>query len=261
MIQVQGPSPIALVGIAYGLAAAVAGAILWKTGRFSRHVKYAFLLVTLALGFAIFSPMLPYMFQELVLAAGSGAGTVILGAALGMAAYILVVFLFSRHFCGYLCPVGAVQELAYTVPSPKVKVPWKGVPQVARGIVFVLVVVAGTAASVPVLHALGIRQFFTLTISAGFLAFLCLVLVSVFVYRPFCRFACPPGVFFSLAALGARWKIRRTGKCTGCGKCEEACPTGEAGKDALKGECYMCRRCVEACPVRGALVYGGEGDA
>lgn len=254
-----GPNTIALVGIAYGLAAAVVGAFLWKVGLFSREVKYALLIVTLVLGFSIFSPMLPYMFQELVLQVGDGAGAVLLGAAFGMAAYILVVLLFSRHFCGYLCPVGAVQELAYTIPSPKVKVPWKAVPQVVRWVVFVLVVGAGIAASLPVLRALGIRQFFTLTLSAGFLVFLVLVLVSVFLYRPFCRFACPPGALFSLAALAARWKIRRTDRCIECGKCEKACPTGEAGKDALKGECYVCRRCVEACPVAGALAYGGKG--
>ena len=44
------------------------------------------------------------------------------------------------------------------------------------------------------------------------------------------------------------FKFRRNEKCIDCGKCEKACPTGEAGREDMKMECYMCNRCVEACP-------------
>jgi len=92
----------------------------------------------------------------------------------------------------------------------------------------------------------------------GFVVFSCLVVVSLFFYRPFCRFVCPVGAIFQVVATPALWKIRRTDACIECGKCEKACPTSEAGKEDSKGECYLCQRCMDACPVAGALRYGGK---
>jgi len=255
-----GPSPnaIQMVGVAYGILFVIVGAFLWRSGRFSRTVRYILLAVTILLGFSIFSPMLPYMFQELVANAGFRAGAGLLGAAFGMVLFFLLAFLFGRHFCGYLCPIGAVQEAASLVPAPKFRLPWKPLSSITRGLVFLLILWCGLALSLPVLHFFGIRQFFTLTFSAGFVVFSCLVVVSLFFYRPFCRFVCPVGAIFQVVATPALWKIRRTDACIECGKCEKACPTSEAGKEDSKGECYLCQRCMDACPVAGALRYGGK---
>ena len=84
-----------------------------------------------------------------------------------------------------------------------------------------------------------------------FWAFLTIVVISAFVYRPFCRLACPYGALLSLAAIKGRFKLRRNESCINCKKCKEACPTNEVGWTDLKQECYMCNRCKEACPVNG----------
>jgi len=253
-----GPNTIQMVGVAYGILFVIVGALLWRSGKFTRTVRYILLAVTILLGFSIFSPMLPYMFQELVANTGFRAGAGLLGAAFGMALFFLLAFLFGRHFCGYLCPIGAVQEVASLVPAPKLRLPWKPLSVIARGLVFLFILWCGLALSLPVLHFFGIRQFFTLTFSAGFVVFSCLVVVSLFFYRPFCRFVCPVGAIFQVVATPALWKIRRTDACIDCGKCEKACPTSEAGKEDSKGECYLCHRCMDACPVAGALRYGGK---
>lgn len=254
-----GPNTIQFVGIAYGILFILIGAFLWKTGRFTKPVKYILLLVTIFLGFAIFSPMLPHNFQQLVIRAEGYVGFALMGAAAGMAVFFILTLLFGRHFCGYLCPIGAVQELAHAVPGPKVKLPWKTGLPVVRWIVFFLILVAGLGYSLSVLAFFGIPEFFRLIFSLGFLVFLAIVIISVFVYRPFCRLVCPVGAIFQVFAIPARWKIRRTDACIECKKCEKACPTSEAGRDDRKGECYLCRRCIEACPVSGALYYGGTG--
>ncbi|MDH7594155.1 MAG: 4Fe-4S binding protein [Methanomicrobiales archaeon] len=256
-----GPSGIQFVGIAYGLIFTIIGAILWYKGIFSTRLKYTLLIVTLVFGFAIFSPMLPFMFQELVATSGGGAGASIAMAAAGMSAFFALALLFGRHFCGYLCPIGAVQELAFLVQVPKVKTPWKKSFLLIRGAVFIHIVISGVAFSFSLLGFLGVRQFFTLHISAGFLVFLAIIAVALFVYRPFCRIVCPIGAIFYIFAAMARWKIRRTGSCIECKTCERACPVSEAGREDAKGECYLCRRCIDACPVKGALVYGSSGKA
>ncbi len=252
-----GANPLQAIGLVYAVLFVVVAALLWRTGRFSRWVRYALLLLTVLLGFAIFSPMLPHQFQQLVLRAGTPIGMGLLGAVGAIVLLLVLGFLFGRHFCGYLCPVGAVQELAYLVPVTKVRTTRTRELSLVRGLVFLLFLGAGIGAGVAVLDIFGFTEFFRLTLTAGFLAFVAVLVVSLFFYRPFCRLVCPLGALFQVAAIPARWQLRRTDACIACGRCERACPTGEAGPGASKGECYLCRRCVEACNVPGALVYGG----
>jgi len=253
-----GPNTTQLIGIAYAVIFILIGAFLWRTGRFSRNLKLLLLLVTTLVGFAFFSPMIPHNFQQLVIRSGDFVGFALMGAAIGMTVFFLLTFLFGRHFCGYLCPIGAVQELAYTAPTPKARLPWKRGLSLVRGLVFALILAAGLGFSISILAFFGIQEFFRLVFSAGFVVFLAIIALSLFIYRPFCRLICPVGVIFQLVATPARWKIRRTDACIECGKCERVCPTSEAGRTDLKGECYLCRRCMDVCPVDGALHYGGS---
>lgn len=256
-------SPFQMIGIVYAFIFFLLGAYLWRKRLFSRKLWYLLLVVSALLGFLIFSPVLPFQFQELILQLGGGsAGFTIIAAAIGIALFLLLTYLFGRQFCSYLCPVGAVQELAHAVPGPKVPVRAKVTLTIARWIVFIIIIIAGIGFSTGILAILGLRQFFTLTLSFGFLVFLGILVISVFIYRPFCRVICPVAVFFQMAAAFSRWKIRRTPACIECGKCEKACPTGEAGKKDRKSESYLCRRCMEVCPKEDALLYGppGEGE-
>src|SRR5690606_37028885 len=148
---------------------------------------YLLLLVTLLIGFAFFSPMIPHNFQELVLRSDTFVGFALMGAAIGMGVFFLLAFLFGRHFCGYLCPIGAVQEIAYAAPTPKIRLPWKRALSAIRVIVFILILAAGLGFSISILAFFGIQEFFRLAFSAGFVVFLIIIAISLFVYRPFCR--------------------------------------------------------------------------
>ncbi|MHA2346793.1 MAG: 4Fe-4S binding protein, partial [Candidatus Hodarchaeales archaeon] len=86
-------------------------------------------------------------------------------------------------------------------------------------------------------------------ISLSFIFLLVVSLVSVFLYRPYCRFICPFGAVSSLLSKYTRNKYERTEVCTECGLCEKICPTLEAFQDSKKNECYYCNRCIEICPV------------
>lgn len=252
----QGMSPFQLVGLVYAVLFVVLSALLWRAGQFSRTLRYLLLLMTALVGFLFFSPMLPHQFQELVLRADTRIGFGLLGGLIGIGIMLILTFLFGRHFCGYLCPIGAVQELAYTAPLPKVRTIRKKELSTIRGIVLLVLLGAGLGAGVSVLSLFGLREFFTLTLSTSFAVFVAIVLVSLCIYRPFCRVICPLGALFQLAAAPGWWKLGRTDACINCHRCERICPAGEAHSTDLQSECYLCRRCVEACPVEGALVYG-----
>lgn len=239
------------VGMAYAVIASIAVAVLLIKGKFNRRAGYALLVVSSILGFLIFAPMLPVQFQTVLL-----GNTQQLMAPIGvviamLAAFIVLAFVFGRTFCGYACPIGAVQELMYLIPVRKLKIRAKSVA-VAFRIVF-LGIFAGLAVglSIGVLKYIGIADFFHLDFASYWaLVFVGLLAVGAVVYRPVCRFLCPYGALLSLSAFGSRFKLVRNETCIECGKCEEVCPTHEAGRNDSKQECYLCYRCIQSCPTR-----------
>ncbi|TVQ17826.1 MAG: 4Fe-4S binding protein, partial [Spirochaetaceae bacterium] len=97
----------------------------------------------------------------------------------------------------------------------------------------------------------------------GGLAALALILVgSLFVERPWCRWVCPFGAVQGTLSLAAPWTIRRSATdCPGCRRCTRACPMGidvhtpTAVRDT---RCVRCMECVDACRVDGALTYSAR---
>lgn len=246
-------------GFAYAIVAVFALAILWYTGKITRRKAILFLLISTAFGFLIFSPVAPHNFQQLVLRDVVSLGASLQAAAFGLTLMLFLSLIFGRIFCGHLCPAGAVQELASLVPLPKFGQNRKQVSGGIRAVVFVLVLAAAFGWSVGIIDYFGLKEFFSLDVaSVFFYVFLGVLILSMVVYRPFCRFICPYGLLLSLTAAVSAFKFRRTEKCIECGLCERACPTNEAKVGDRKSECYMCGRCVEVCPVEGALVYRRE---
>lgn len=141
----------------------------------------------------------------------------------------LVVALFAgRSFCAGVCPQGALQDLVLIRP---VKVP--GWLESALGIfpyVFLGagVLFAATGSTflfcrydpfVPLFRMSGS----VLMISLG----LGLLVLGMFVGRPYCRFVCPYGALLRIASAVSRWRVRITPNyCTQCRLCEESCPYG-----------------------------------
>ncbi len=250
-------NPVLLIGIVYAITISIVSAYLWTTGRFSARVRYLLLIITIILGFAIFSPMIPHQFQTIIerLADGERIGIILFSGVIGLGILTLLAALFGRHFCGYLCPIGAVQEAAYTIPTKKIPVQQKGILSAIRAFFLVAIIGGPFLFGIALLDYFGFSDFFKITLSAGTLIFIIILLIAIFMYRPFCRIICPVGAILQAGAFPAIYKIRRTDACIECRKCEKTCPTNEAKAEDSKSECYLCRRCIEICPEDGALVY------
>ncbi len=184
---------------------------------------------------------------------------------------------FGRFICGWLCPFGLIQDLLYKIPflrkqknlpGHKVLIWLKYViltvfvillPLVVRDIIgqgspwfCKAICPSGTlTAGLPLLATNPpLRQ------AAGFLfqwklwILIILLLLSVIVYRPFCKYICPLGAIYSVFNPIALYRYQvDTSRCTKCGKCKSVCkmdiPVWEKPNSP---ECIRCGDCIRSCP-------------
>ncbi|MBO4837187.1 MAG: redoxin domain-containing protein [Clostridia bacterium] len=211
--------------------------------------------------------------QNTLASAGHRAGWYVLG--------ILLLFgvILGRTICGWLCPMGLVQELLHRIPSPKIrKSRLTRILSFLKYIILALFVIAlplwyGLAHDLPVpAFCKYICPAGTLEGAAGNLAhpanaslygmlgplftgkwviLLVILLACVFCYRSFCRFICPLGAIYSLFSRFALIGIQTdTERCNGCGECVRSC-----GMDVMHAgdrECIQCGQCMDSC-IRGAI--------
>lgn len=194
---------------------------------------------------------------------------------------LLFGLLLGRVICGFLCPFGLVQELLHKIPGKKLKKSsWtRRLSRLKYAVLAAFVLLLPLTLAVPgfckyICPAGTLFGGVPLSLAndavrgaAGWLfgwktAVLLMILVlSVPVYRVFCRFLCPLGAIYSLFAklslLGIEVKEDR---CDGCGICHAVCPVDI--RHAGDGECIACGKCVGACPHSAiqwkSLMKGGK---
>lgn len=251
--HLSGESAAGMVfALAYLVPGTLLSAYLWHEGVMTRRVILALALESTLTGFVFLAPIMPLEFIGLVNTfTGASALT---AAILVLGAVIALALVIGRTFCGHLCPVGSLQELAYAVPARKIEAVPPRALELIRLAIFVATVIAAIWL-IDLMALTGLFELFSLAASGMLLVAAGLLILSVFVYRPVCRILCPFGVLFSALTGFSLFRLRRSGVCILCRKCEKACPAGCAGDGDAKRECYLCGRCTATCPVTGALTY------
>jgi hypothetical protein len=166
-----------------------------------------------------------------------------LGVYVLLAGAAVTALIWGNVYCGWLCPFGAVAELLYKIPGPKLVVP----APAARRVTVVRVAFLGAALGVIVAtRRLGVAAYepfddlFAFTARGLALLFLIITLgVSVFHYRFFCRYLCAAGAAAGeVAAVGLR-----AGRVVSGGPCPAGAIADSGVLDAaLCFECGRCRR-------------------
>lgn len=174
-----------------------------------------------------------------------------------IAIFLGLTVIFGRGFCGYVCPLGAVQELT-SMKRFKSKLDYNRkyknrknyLRWVFFGIYAIFSVILGLEVTLFMNPINGFLIFWTtpnIMILMAFFLLLIIIPISIFIYRPYCRFFCPFGALACLLGRISPLKIRRTAACVECNICEKICPTLEGFKHSAKGECYLCNRCIDFC--------------
>ncbi|MHA2393317.1 MAG: 4Fe-4S binding protein [Promethearchaeota archaeon] len=171
--------------------------------------------------------------------------------------FLGLTLIFGRIFCGYVCPLGVIQELASMIRfKPKLDYgrTYKKRRDFLRWGFFVVYAISsmifGLYATLfmnPINGFLIFWTTFKVTILIAFVIFIATIILGVFIYRSYCRFFCPFGALAALLGRLSPLKIRRTKYCNECGICEKICPTLEGFEYSAKGECYYCNRCLDFC--------------
>ena len=83
-------------------------------------------------------------------------------------AVIALALVVGRTFCGNICPVGSLQELAYAVPVQKIVIRHTEILELIRLAVFFATVIAAIYL-IDLMAVTGLYDLFSLTLSAGLL--------------------------------------------------------------------------------------------
>ena len=149
---------------------------------------------------------------------------------------LLFTLFFGRVFCGAVCPLGMVQDLVLIRP---LRIPaWleSGLRLFAWLYLGLAILMAATASALVICRYDPFVAFFRLGANPQlWIISLSVLVVSLFVGRPYCRFLCPYGVI--LRQLGRLSKYRVTitpDECIHCRLCEDACPFGAIDKPTVE---------------------------
>jgi ferredoxin len=218
------PLELGVLVVGLGLAAYLAIA------RRSRRGLFILSLASLGvLGFARHGCICPIgAIQNVALALADSSYGIPLTAVGFFVLPLVVTLFFGRVFCAAVCPLGAVQELVAVRP--------KRVPQwldEALGLVPYMylgaaVVFAATGTAFVVCRYDPFVGFFRLSASLNMAVFgVALLVVGLFVGRPYCRYLCPYGALLRLISPLARYHVRiPPNQCIQCRLCEDVCPYG-----------------------------------
>jgi thiol-disulfide isomerase/thioredoxin/NAD-dependent dihydropyrimidine dehydrogenase PreA subunit len=217
--------------------------------------------------------------QNALSASGHRAGFYVFGILM------LYGLILGRTICGWLCPLGLIQELLHKIPTFKIKK-----SRITRAFSYLKYVILGVlAVAIPLWyglsHGMAVPGFCKYICPAGtfegavgmlsnpnnndlfgilnilftrkFIIMLIIGLGCIFLYRFFCRFICPLGAIYGffnkLAIVGVKVDVNR---CNHCGACVRNCQMDV--KHIGDHECINCGKCMDVCAQKAISIKAGK---
>lgn len=189
-----------------------------------------------------------------------------------LAGVLTVALVAGRAFCGWMCPVGAVQEwlakLSRKLFSKKAHIRGKNTASIfpiqlnktadkylryAKYLILAAILWVSTFSSIPPLHNICLtRAVFSFKLTEGLIISVAVVflITSLAIERVWCKYLCPFGAFLAIFNKIAPVRLRvDSERCNSCGRCDIECGMGiEAVPENLQNaECIRCLECLNTC--------------
>lgn len=193
-----------------------------------------------------------------------------LGIVIGLA--IMATIVFGPVICGFICPFGALQDLVARLGKKINKrkynkfVPKKldNILKYLRYITLVGAIYLTASSKVTLLESINpyhaFLGIFKLSVSMiGVIILSVILITSLFVQRPWCKYLCPYGAFLGLFNKIKVFRIvRKDSTCISCKKCSNVCPMSidVHEKNAVRDlSCISCFECVgeKVCPKKNTI--------
>lgn len=186
----------------------------------------------------------------------------------------LLALLFGPVFCGWVCPFGTVQEwfagigrkifkkrrFNHFIPA-KIDLVLRYTRYLVLAWVIYMTAVTGSLVFADYDPYFALFNFWTSEVAVGGLVVLAITLVgSLFVERPWCKYACPYGAVLGITNLFRIFSLRRVAStCKMDGACDITCPMNinVSSKSIIRDhQCISCLECTSEarCPVAGTVV-------
>ena len=172
------------------------------------------------------------------------------------AAMILFTLVGNKVFCGWICPLGCLQEITFKLSRPikKIKLPFF-ISNSVRFSLFALFLIYLSLFGTNIYNLFNPFELFHWHLNTYLIIVTTVViLASLIYYRPFCHFLCPAGLitwFFEQVSIFK--VIKNEARCTHCNKCIKESPCSAIDpiiKDhTIIPDCYACGKCIESCQV------------
>jgi len=170
-------------------------------------------------------------------------------------AMLLFTVVGNKVFCGWICPLGSLQEVIFKISKifKKFKFPFL-ITNALRLSLLAIFLIFVLSFRVNIYNLFNPFELFHWHLEGYTLAVISIViLASLFYYRPFCHFLCPAGFITWIFEHISLFKIHKNKeKCTHCNQCIKESPCN-AIDDIIHDhksipDCFACGKCIESCP-------------
>ena len=225
-----------------------------------KKVSYLFRIIALGITFIVFGILIgihpsPLCALTKPLARYQVIGFIPPPMIVMVGAMVVFSIIGNKIFCGWICPLGCLQEIVYKISKglKKIKLSFfisNSVRFSLLALFFIYILTFG----INIYDLFNPFELFHWHLDTYILIIISFVIgASLFYFRPFCHFLCPAGLLTWISEQTSLFKIHiNREQCTHCKKCIKESPCNAIdpilNKHSIVPDCYACGTCIESCP-------------
>lgn len=224
---------------------------------------------------ALLFPLLFMFLSPYVIIAGLFGG-IINASAIIFGIFLLYSIIGSRLFCGWLCPSGAIQDMAMSTNNK----PWNGKIKNALKYIIWAVWLGFVIYLWIIKHPTKVDFFYMIDVELPIVINYFMITTLIYFFsigtgkRGMCHSLCWMAPFMVIGGKLAdflhipRFRLKaNSSACISCGQCNKKCPMSLDIQGMVKSgrinstECINCLECVDTCPKKAILcgIYQAPG--